>query len=198
MKQGLLFSCILLMATLIIAVIPTEAEANIYKDTVRLHILANSDTAEDQELKLKIRDKLLLKYGEILKETECADDAVTLGSSLLSEIENDCNTWISELGFDYKIEATLGKEWYDTRVYEDFTLPSGIYYSLIVIIGEGAGKNWWCVMYPPLCTDIALESASSDDGIFGYTDNEINLISNRKYSIKFKSLEIISKLFYKK
>ncbi len=198
MKQGLIFCSMLLLATLILAVVPTEAEAQIYEDTVRLHILANSDSEEDQELKLKVRDKLLLKYGDILGEAECAEGAVELGSSLLREIEADCEEWIRELGCSYTVEATLTEEWYDTREYDGFTLPSGVYHSLRVIIGEGEGKNWWCIMYPPICTDIATESAPTDDGIFGYTERETALISRGKYNIKFKGLELFSKLFSKK
>ncbi len=198
MKQGLLFSTVLLLATLIVALIPTEAEAEIYEDTVRLHILANSDSAEDQNLKLNIRDKVLLKYGKILSEAESAEGALELTSSVLSDIEKDCEKWISELGYSYGVRATLTEEWYDTREYEEFTLPSGIYQSLRIIIGEGKGKNWWCVMYPPLCTDIATEPAPRDDGIIGYSDREVSLISGRGYNVKFKSLELLSKLFYKK
>ncbi len=198
MKKGLLFSCALLFLTLIIAVVPTEAEAMIYEDTVRLHILANSDSEEDQALKLKIRDRLLLKYGESLGEAKDAEGAILLGEKLLSEIEADSEKWIAEYGCDYEVKATLTEEWYDTREYEDFTLPSGIYYSLRVIIGEGAGKNWWCVMYPPLCTDIATEPSVHDDAIFGYSDSEVKLISGKGYNIKFKSLELLSKVFYKK
>ena len=121
-----------------------------------------------------------------------------IGTTILSDIEKDSMEWISELGYNYSVKATLTEEWYDTREYEDFTLPSGYYYSLRVIIGKGEGKNWWCVMYPPLCTDIATERSPSDDGIIGYSAGEVKLIKNSGYNLKFKSLEIISKLFSKK
>ncbi len=198
MKQGLIFSCVLLFAAIVLAVIPTEAEAEIYDDTVRLHILANSDSKEDQELKIKIRDKLLSKYGSILGEAENAQNAAIIGTSLLSCIEADCEKWIEELGYYYSVRASVTEEWYDTREYDGFTLPSGIYTSLRVFIGNGDGKNWWCVMYPPLCTDIATESAPRDDALLGYTDSEVRLISRGGYSIKFKSLELFSELFCKK
>ena len=92
----------------------------------------------------------------------------------------------------------MSEEWYDTRVYEGFALPEGIYSSLRVIIGDGAGKNWWCVMYPPLCTSLAVEKAPSDDGIINYTKEELSLIEGKGYNIKFKGLELLSKLFSKK
>ena len=198
MKQGLIFSVVLLLSTLIIAVIPTEAEARIYEDTVRLHILANSNSEKDQDLKLEIRDRIIDKYGAFFKKAENAEGAVIIGKSLLCEIEKDCESWINDLGYNYSVSVTLTEEWYDTRIYESFTLPSGIYSSLRIIIGEGNGQNWWCVMYPPLCTDIALEKAPMDDCITGYDDREISLIKNDGYNVKFKSLELLSKVFCKK
>ena len=198
MKSLLLFSTALLLSVLVIAVVPTEAEAKIYEDTVRLHILANSDSEEDQALKLFIRDKILEKYGVALSGEKSAEDAINSYSSLLQDIEKDCEVWIKNAGYGYSVKVTLTEEWYDTRAYEDFTLPSGNYYSLRVIIGEGAGKNWWCVMYPPLCTDIATENSPPDDVIVGYSENEVTLITEKKYNVKFKSLELLSKVFYKK
>ncbi len=186
-----------LLATLLLAVLPTEAEAEIYGDTLRLHILANSDSEHDQELKLKIRDKLLIKYGAILKEKASFEEAEGYAALLLPQIEEDVELWVSELGYSYNAKATLSEEWYDTREYEDFTLPSGYYKSLRIIIGDGDGKNWWCVMYPPLCMDIATERAPSDDGVIDYTSEELNLIKSGKYNIKFKILEVVSSIFAK-
>ena len=196
-KNGTLLAVLaLLLSTLVIALMPTEAEAEIYEDTLRLHILANSDSEEDQELKLKVRDRLLTEYGEMLKG-ESIGEAVGIINGKLSEIEEDVEEWIREYGYSYDASVTLSREWYDTREYEDFTLPKGEYTSLRVIIGEGEGKNWWCVMFPPLCLDIASESAPADDGISSYTDEEIRLISGKKYNIKFKILELISDTFAK-
>ena len=194
-----LLSCafVILVSTLLLAALPTDAEAEIYDDTLRLHILANSDSDEDQELKLKIRDKLLLKYGEELKLNDDIDTAITSAESLLPDIESDVNDWLCELGSPYTAKVTLTKEWYDTREYEDFSLPKGYYKSLRVIIGNGEGKNWWCVMYPPLCREIATERAPTDDGVINYSSEEIKLIKGGKYNIKFKILETMSSIFTK-
>ncbi len=188
---------ILFTATLLLAILPTDAEAEIYEDTLRLHILANSDSEEDQELKLKIRDKLLLKYGENLRQNKNIGDAVSKIGELLPSIEADVNLWLRELNSKYGASVTLTEEWYDTREYEDFSLPAGQYKSLRVIIGEGDGKNWWCVMYPPLCREIATERAPADDGYINYTKEEITLIRGGKYNVKFKILESISSIFTK-
>ncbi|MBQ7363599.1 MAG: stage II sporulation protein R [Clostridia bacterium] len=184
----------LLLVTLVIAAVPTESEAAIYEDTVRLHILASSDKDEDQEIKLAIRDRVLEKYGTALKGYSDADEAENKIGELLKYIESDVDVWLCELGADYTSTVTLGREWYDTREYEDFTLPKGIYTSLIIELGEGAGKNWWCVMFPPMCLDIATESAPADDATVDYTNEETRLISGGGYSIKFKLLELVSEV----
>ena len=186
-----------LIATMVLAVIPTEAEGEIYEDTLRLHILANSDSAEDQALKLRIRDKLLLTYGEKLRDGASIDEAKLTVTGLLSFIENDVETWIREMGYDYEVKAMLGEEWYDTRDYGDFSLPAGYYSSLRIIIGNGSGQNWWCVMYPPMCMELACESAPADDGVVDYSKEEIALIKSGKYQVKFKILEDLSRMFAK-
>lgn len=188
---------LLLAATLAIAVLPTEQDAAIYEDTLRLHILANSDSEDDQELKYGIRDKLLEKYGSRLGSSDSPEEAKKNINAMIPEIKTDVDKWISDAGYNYKSEVTLGVEWYDTREYDDFTLPKGYYTSLQVMIGEAEGKNWWCVMYPPLCLDIATESAPKDDAVLGYTKEEYSLITNEGYNVKFKLLEVLSDAFSK-
>ena len=195
MKKLILPIFAVLLSTLIIAILPTEAEAAIYEDTIRLHILAASDKEDDQRLKLELRDELLLKYGDELKTTEDIELAKAKIAILLPEIENFLQNEIIERGYEYSVSATLTEEWYDTREYENFTLPKGRYTSLRIIIDKGEGKNWWCVMFPPLCLDIATEKAPTDDGIIDYTKEEISLITSNKYTVKFKILEILSDAF---
>lgn len=183
----------LLAATLLIMIMPTEYEGAIYEDTVRLHIIANSDKKEDQDLKLEIRDRLLLEYGEELSGIKSKEDAELYLASRTDEIEGDVRLWLSELGSTDSASVELGREWYDTREYDDFTLPAGYYTSLRVILGEGEGKNWWCVMYPPLCLDLATEKAPADDALLGYTESEVTLIEGGGYQIRFKLLELVSR-----
>lgn len=187
----------LLLVAMVMGTIPTEAEGEIYNDTLRLHILANSDTREDQELKLCIRDKILTKYGKMLGQGNSIDEAKVSVEAMLPLIESDAKTWISELGYDYTVKASLSEEWYDTREYEGFSLPAGYYSSLRIIIGEGEGQNWWCVMYPPLCLEMATENAPHDDGLIDYSKEELFLISRQEYQIKFKILEDLSRIFSK-
>ena len=181
--------------TLIISALPTEAEGAIYEDTVRLHILANSDSDEDQALKIRLRDELLLEFSEELSSFESVEKAKQSLLETLPEIEAFSKDKIKELGYSYPVSVTLTEEWYDTREYENFTLPRGYYTSLRVIIGEGEGKNWWCVMFPPLCLDMATEKAPKDDGVKKYTDSEFQLVTNGGYNAKFKILELLSGIF---
>jgi stage II sporulation protein R len=184
--------------TLIFAAMPTERDVAIYEDTLRLHILANSDSEVDQRLKYEIRDKLLVKYGELLKSEESPERAKKKAEELSKNIDKDVEKWLAECGYSYGCEVEIGTEWYDTREYEDFTLPKGYYTSLRVMLGEAEGQNWWCVMYPPLCLDIASEDAPSDEAVGGYTDEEYALITKDGYNVKFKILEVLSEAFSKK
>lgn len=197
MKKLAKISTYVLIITLLLSVLPTDAEANIYEDTIRLHILANSDSKEDQALKISVRDGLLLEYGERLRSAGSFEGAAQLAEGLLSEIESFAEELINAEGYDYSVTAILSEEWYETRDYDGFSLPCGIYTSLRILIGEGKGKNWWCVMYPPLCTELACEDAPADDGFIDYTKEELILISGSKYNLKFKILEDLSRVFSK-
>ena len=198
MKNMIISAISLLSAALLSVGIPTEAEARIYDDTVRLHILADSDSKEDQGLKLCVRDRILADFGTELSDAKGKEDALDRITSLLPDIESAARDELSAQGSYLPVSASVSTEWYDTRDYGDFSLPAGFYSSLRVIIGSGEGQNWWCVMYPPLCTELACERAPADDGLIGYTDAEIALISGETYSVKFRMLEIVSRAFYKK
>lgn len=193
----LLTVVILLAVTMITTLMPTEKDAAIYEDTLRLHILANSDKDDDQRLKYEIRDKLLGKYGKSLSVSGTPEEAKEEISAITDDIKNDVDLWIHEAGYEYESNVSLGIEWYDTREYDDFTLPKGYYTSLQVKLGDAEGKNWWCVMYPPLCLDVATENAPGDDAIISYSDEEYSLITNDGYNVKFKLLEVFSEAFSK-
>ena len=197
MKSLIKWTVTLMIVTMIIGILPTEAEGEIYEYTLRLHILANSDSNEDQALKIKLRDKILTKYGNLLSRRESISEAIEKITERLPEIKADAGRWIAEMGYDYKVDALIGEEWYERREYEDFSLPAGYYVSLRIIIGEGEGQNWWCVMYPPLCMEIATEAAPPDDGVINYTKEELLLISSSGYQVKFKILEELSRVFAK-
>ena len=195
MKKNILLPILaILAATLLLAVMPTEADAAIYTDTIRLHVLANSDSEEDQKTKLAVRDDLLLTYAEVLGASRSMEEAEETVRSLLPAMREHVNNFLAARGVNYGAEITFSVEWYDTRVYESFTLPSGYYPSLRVLLGRADGKNWWCVMFPPLCLDMATEDAPADDGLGAYSESERRLISG-EYQVRFKLLEVISGAF---
>lgn len=192
MKNEILrFAATLLAVTFMVAVFPTEEDYKIYEDTLRLHILANSDSRVDQDLKIGVRDLILEKLGGEFDGEEAIESALEITSDVLSEIKEMADEFLIESGVDYGAVVTLAKEWYETRDYKNFTLPRGYYSSLIISLGEGEGQNWWCILFPPMCTDLASEGGGDENG-------EIHKIGGDKYSIKFKTMEIIADLFKKK
>ena len=192
MKNGILqFAATLLAVTFMVAVFPTEEDYKVYEDTLRLHILANSDSRVDQDLKIGVRDLILEKLGGELAGEEAIESALEITGEILAEIKYMADEFLKESGVDYSAVVTLKQEWYETRDYKNFTLPRGYYSSLVISLGDGEGQNWWCILFPPMCTDLASESGGDEDG-------EVCQIGKDKYSIKFKTMEIIADLFKKK
>ncbi|MDR1116653.1 MAG: stage II sporulation protein R [Oscillospiraceae bacterium] len=156
---------------------------------VRLHVIANSDTAEDQTLKLEVRDAVL-DYVSSLEE-----DSVECVARNLEGIETTALMKVRESGCDYPVAVLLGDERYDTRRYGEFSLPPGEYNSLRVVIGDGDGQNWWCVLFPPLCFATAEEFETSAEAA-GLSEDEISLITGKDdgYVVRFKCVELFEKL----
>ena len=176
------------------ALIPTATDTEIYDSCVRLHVIANSNSESDQELKLKVRDKVLELVSAY--EVESKDEALT-------KIENDKNklvelakSVIEENGYSYDVDVEIGIESYPTRHYEDFSLPAGEYTSVRVKIGEARGENWWCVLYPPLCNYGALAYDGDAYTDVGLTKDQYSLITGASgdYKVKFKLIEVASQL----
>lgn len=191
MKRLLMPLLCLLVGTVILAALPTEVEGAVYTDTVRLHVLASSDREEDQKIKLAVRDQILLTYGKLLV-FDTKDEAVSSVRELLPRIEETVRSTLSALGADYGVRADLKEEWYDRREYEGFSMPAGRYTSLVISLGEAKGKNWWCVLYPPLCLGMATD-APTDDGVLGEIGGGV-IRPDARYEVKFKTLEFFSSL----
>ena len=192
-----LYMGILLLATVVASAMPTAGEAAIYDDVIRLHILAPSDSKEDQELKYKVRDALLSEYGSLLTEANDRSEAEETVRRLLPEIERFAAKTVSEAGRAYSVSATLSREYYDRRTYEGFTMPAGEYLSLRVTLGEGKGQNWWCVLFPPLCSELAVKKEYEGlDLPVGLTPEEYELITGATgaYRVRFKLLETLSEM----
>lgn len=128
----------------------SEYEA-INNKLIRFHVIANSDSPEDQDLKLKIRDKILEEMGDEFARSTSVEDSRQIIEANINRIVDLAKGEIAKSGKGYDVIATLGQDKFPTKSYGDLTLPSGEYEALKVVIGEGKGKNWWCVMFPPLC-----------------------------------------------
>ncbi len=172
------------------AIIPTKGECEIYDSCVRLHILANSNSEEDQELKLKVRDAILEKISEY--EAKSKEESLSKIEDDKEELIELAEEVIKENGAEYDVDIEVGIEKYPTRHYEDFSLPAGKYTSVMIKIGEAKGENWWCVLYPPLCTQAALKIDEDACVDVGLTKDQYSLItqSSGKYKVKFKILEV--------
>lgn len=163
---------------------------------LRMHVIANSDSIEDQNLKLKVRDAVLLKGKEIFDGSVTADDAVEKIKPYIPELEKTALSVIKNEGYNYDVKITVQKDFFKTRTYDNaVTLPAGYYTAVKVIIGEGKGQNWWCVMFPPMCLPAANAECEIDDVL---NTEEKNIVTNgQKYKIKFKIIEICEELIKK-
>lgn len=192
---------VLLLSASVLSVFDLAADAKaVYEGTVRLHVLANSDSEADQALKLTVRDALLAEMDALLDSAEVSDarSAEELLKANLDDFKRIAEEVVAEKGFDYPVTLTLTEEYYETRAYDGFTLPAGEYTSLQVKIGEAAGKNWWCVLFPPLCTSVA--SAEEELSETGFTKNQVRLLTDREsttYKLKFKAVEWFGELTHK-
>ncbi len=195
MKKALFIFVAVISFLVVNSFIPTEKECEIYNSTVRLHVIANSDSEGDQALKLKVRDVIVARMSDYnAKSKEEALSYIEEDMDNLKKIAEEC---IKKQGYDNPVSIEIGEESYPTREYEDFTLPAGKYTSLRVIIGEGSGQNWWCVLYPPLCTAYAIKSEKDDCIDVGFTKEQYDFITgnNSEYKVKFKLLEMASYAF---
>lgn len=162
---------------------------DMYGNIIRVRIIANSNSDEDQVLKLKIRDNVLAETGELFTGAKSCEEAVAIAEANIDVIREIAQQTVYDNGYSYTVQLRIDKEYFDTREYDDFTLPAGVYETLIFTVGEGKGENWWCVLFPQVCvgsctgklTD-SLKESSAD-----YAEKA------PKYRLKFKVVEIFQK-----
>ena len=191
---------VLLVILMVLSFLPVHGEEKIYDTVVRLHVLANSDSAEDQALKLKVRDAVLEVTAPLLADCKSREQAVAALEGCMEEIRMAAEDVIAAEGREDltgSVQICLGEEDYPRRTYEDCTLPAGQYVSLRVCIGAAAGQNWWCVLFPPLCLSAATagSTGSSEDAFVavGLSKDQYGIITETektKYKVRFKILEL--------
>ena len=199
MKKTLYILFLLILFVCISAIsyaktVSTDLENNFF----RLHILANSNLEEDQELKLKVRDKVIeymnsLSYIDLSKE-----DAIKLTNENLDKIKEIAENTIIQSGYNYTVDVEIGNFYFPTKHYANVSLPAGYYDALRIKIGKAEGENWWCSLFPPLCfTDIS-SGVIDTDNLNALEENlskdefEIITGNNEKITFKFKLVELLS------
>lgn len=154
---------------------------------LRLHILANSDSNEDQELKLKVRDAVLNGTVNLFKNSKNKIDAINTSKAHLEQIQKIAETEVKRNGYNYKVEVQIVNMYFNTRKYESVTIPAGNYDAVRILIGKSSGHNWWCVMFPPICIPVAEEKQELSDVL---TPSELELTQNKdQYDVQFKFVE---------
>lgn len=203
-KQNIkLFRAALLLglaATIILQTTVLAQQCYEIRDSVlRLHILANSDSSKDQLLKLKVRDRLITDGSELLTGAQNKDDAILLTSKQLEKLTALAQDELQKAGCTDSVHCSLETAYFNTRKYETVTLPAGNYTALRVIIGNGSGKNWWCVMFPPLCIPAATEVDTDREALEQVlSPGETDLVENgQQYAIKFKAVEMVQSVVNK-
>lgn len=128
-----------------------EIQQGIAGEIFRLHVIANSDTQKDQELKLEVKNQVVDFLEETVGETHSAEETKEAVLTHLAQIEEEARDTVEEKGYDYPVQAVVEKTYFPEKTYGDCTFPAGEYEALVIRIGDAKGKNWWCVLYPSLC-----------------------------------------------
>ena len=168
---------------------------------IRFHVIANSDTEEDQSLKLKVRDKVVEALSEKLKGVTSLEEAEIILNDNIDYVNNIAKDVILNNNYDYEVNTMLSYENFPDKVYGDYVFPQGNYEAFRVIIGSGQGRNWWCVMFPSLCFVDESKSDVNSDNLKQEIENikpkEINNLNNENGDIKFKSkmVDVVKNLF---
>ena len=176
-----------LLAAVAAVIVLSEQQDRFSDKLIRLHVVADSDSAADQEEKLRVRDAVAALLEDRLGHAEDRGEADRIVADSLREIER-----VSAAACGKTVRATLSDEYFPTREYETFSLPAGVYRALRVTIGKGAGKNWWCVVFPPVCTGALLDGAA--EAVFSPEDVSLMTESTPGYVIKFRLFELVGEL----
>ena len=165
------------------------------ENVIRLHVVANSDSQEDQALKLQVRDAVLQVLEELLVDCGNTKDARIILENALCAVEDAAAQVICAAGRTDAVSVSFTQEEFDIRYYDTFTLPSGVYESLRIVIGDGQGKNWWCVVFPRLCVQTQTQQMEDTAVGAGFSDTLTGAVSNREgYEIRFFLLDCLGKL----
>lgn len=173
-----------------------EEQTQLADRVIRFHVIANSDSPEDQALKLQVRDAVLSATEEFYPQEATPEEARAALSGHLGELARTGQETVEAAGYDYSVTASLEKCWFPTKEYDGFALPAGEYTALRVVIGAGEGQNWWCVAFPPLCLGAASDTVEDAAAAGYFSEDQAALITeeDQGYVLKFKSMELLGQL----
>ena len=157
----------------------------LYDNVLRVHIIANSDSAADQSLKLAVRDRIVRDCAEYYNDCDSKEKAMDITAAHLSDIEAAAADEIRKRGFDYPVKAEVSEAYFNTRYYDGFTMPAGWYDALRLKIGSASGSNWWCVIYPSLCVGAACSDKLEDE----LSEGEYRVVTSDRLDFRFKVVE---------
>lgn len=192
-----IFSVIFLYAGAVSVKHNEDIKESIEQKLIRLHVVANSDSPEDQDLKRRVKDQIIKEMSTKLKDSKSLDQTRKIIKENIPNIEKIAQEEIKRSGKNYPVKAVLGTFSFPTKNYGPITLPAGSYEALKVVIGEGKGANWWCVLFPPLCfIDVthAVPADAEKELSKVLTKEEIEYIKGKP---RFKSLEIMESILNK-
>ena len=185
----LLVGLLLIAGTCFLAGAMQQEQQIFAEKLIRLHVVANSDAAEDQNEKLNVRDAVLAITEPLVQESQDPRQAL---ADALPEIKTAAEACLAECGSNKTVTVSLGKERFPTRYYDGFALPAGVYPSLRVTIGEGKGQNWWCVAFPSVCFCATAEEMETAATAAGFTEDEFRVMAeDNGYVLKFKIWELL-------
>lgn len=165
------------------------------EELLRLHVVAASDSEEDQAVKLRVRDAVIESLSGDLAKISDIEQARAYIEDNLPKIQQTANEALKALGYDETTVATLKEEVFDTRYYDTFTLPAGVYDALRITIGEGEGKNWWCVVFPTLCVPATSEGFEDVAAGAGFSDSLTAALEGENgYEIRFYLLDLLGRV----
>ena len=175
----------------------TSVSSELEDSLFRLHVIANSDSKEDQDLKYIVRDKLIQYMNSISLNANNKEEAMKIAKEHITDFEQIAKQTIIDNGYDYDVEVEIGNFSFPTKTYGDISIPAGLYDALRVKIGEASGQNWWCVMFPPLCF-VNVSSGIVPDDSKKVLENELSeeeysIISDtnsKEVKLKFKIIEL--------
>ena len=170
-----------------------RSQAALADQVIRLHVLANSDSEADQALKLKVRDRVLETASDYFVPGATLEETRAVLTEHLADLAAAGADQVAQEGYRYPVTVSLEDNyWFPTKQYTDFALPAGEYTALRVVIGEGDGQNWWCVVFPPLCLGSVSETAAQTALSDGFTQDQVSLITGEDegYVVKFEAIEL--------